>query len=40
MVSIPGGEFMMGSAAGEKDETPHKVAVSPFFMDACEVTQE
>lgn len=41
MVLIPGGEFVMGSDAKEArpDEKPaHKVRVSPFFMDATEVT--
>lgn len=41
MVLIPGGEFMMGSDAEDArpDEKPsHKVKVSPFLMDATEVT--
>lgn len=41
MVLIPGGWFEMGSAqSGEPDETPHRVYVSPFYMDRYEVTQE
>jgi formylglycine-generating enzyme required for sulfatase activity len=40
MVAIPGGWFEMGGAAGgEPDETPHRVCVSPFYMDQYEVTQ-
>ncbi len=43
MVPIPGGTFMMGSPdseAGHKpDEGPqHKVKISPFWMEKCEVT--
>ncbi len=43
MVPIPGGEFLMGSAAGETgrkpDEGPqHKVKISPFWMQQCEIT--
>jgi acetoin utilization deacetylase AcuC-like enzyme/formylglycine-generating enzyme required for sulfatase activity len=41
MVSIPAGEFPMGSKAGSADETPaHRVYVSAFLMDRHEVTQE
>ena len=41
MVAVPGGSFEMGSAASrEKDEAPHKVYVSPFYMDQYEVTQQ
>jgi formylglycine-generating enzyme required for sulfatase activity len=41
MVSLPGGEFTMGSDRGNPDEAPaHKVKVSPFLMDKFEVTQE
>ena len=45
MVPIPGGEFMMGSPAGEKDHKPdegpqHPVKVSPFWMSPYEVTWE
>jgi len=41
MVSLPGGEFMMGSAQGNADERPpHKVQVSPFLIDKFEVTHE
>ncbi|QLE57552.1 SUMF1/EgtB/PvdO family nonheme iron enzyme [Nostoc sp. TCL26-01] len=44
MVSIPGGEFWMGSPDGElkriKYESPqHKVTVQPFFMGKFPVTQ-
>ncbi len=43
MVAIPGGEFAMGSPAGEKgrkdDEGPqHPVKIRPFWMGKCEVT--
>ena len=43
MVPIPGGEYVMGSPeneAGRKpDEGPqHKVKISPFWMEQCEVT--
>jgi len=43
MIPIPGGEFLMGSPAGEagrgEDESPpHKVKVAPFWMGKCEVT--
>jgi len=41
MVSLPGGEFTMGSTSGNPDESPaHKVKLSPFLMDKFEVTQE
>ncbi|MBW4684132.1 MAG: formylglycine-generating enzyme family protein [Komarekiella atlantica HA4396-MV6] len=44
MVQIPGGTFMMGSPAGEKeresDEGPqHQVKVAGFFMGKYEITQ-
>jgi formylglycine-generating enzyme required for sulfatase activity len=43
MIPIHGGEFVMGSPAGEAnrkaDEGPqHKVKISPFWMEQCEVT--
>ncbi len=41
MVKIPGGTFMMGAdnKQSSEDEYPkHKVTVSPFYMDAAEVT--
>ena len=43
MLPIPGGEFVMGSPATEKnrkdDEGPqHKIKVEPFWMEQCEVT--
>lgn len=39
MVSIPGGTFLMGRGDGPDDEKPpHEVTVSPFQMDATEVT--
>ncbi len=41
MVSLPGGEFMMGRDQGNPDEAPvHKVRVSAFLMDKFEVTHE
>ncbi len=43
MVPIPGGEFILGSPAGEKgrknDEGPQvQVKIEPFWMGKCEVT--
>ena len=43
MVTIPGGEFVMGSPATEKDRKPdegpqHPVKISPFWMGAFEIT--
>ncbi|QJW94091.1 formylglycine-generating enzyme family protein [Frigoriglobus tundricola] len=39
MVSVPGGTFWMGRNDGPPDERPaHEVTVSPFRMDATEVT--
>lgn len=41
MVYIGGGDFMMGSNAGDEYERPaHKVGTRPFFMDVTEVTCE
>ena len=40
MVLVAGGEFSMGDPRGAADETPHKVAVSAFFMDRHPVSQE
>jgi formylglycine-generating enzyme required for sulfatase activity len=41
MVSLPGGEFTMGTSDGNDDEAPpHQVAVSPFLIDKYEVTHE
>ncbi len=41
MVSIPGGEFVMGSNNGDPDEAPpHAVSVAPFWMDVTEVTND
>lgn len=40
MALLPGGEFTMGDQRGEDDEQPaHRVTVSPFYIDVCEVTQ-
>jgi formylglycine-generating enzyme required for sulfatase activity len=40
MVLIPGGRFVMGDDQGEDDEKPaHEVELSPFYIDAAEVTQ-
>jgi len=40
MILVPGGSFEMGGANGEPCESPaHKVWVSSFLMDRCEVTQ-
>ena len=39
MIPIKGGEFMMGSDSGEKDEAPaFKTTVAPFWMEEHEVT--
>jgi formylglycine-generating enzyme required for sulfatase activity len=41
MISLAGGEFVMGSDNGGPEEKPaHKVRVSPFLMDQFEVTHE
>jgi formylglycine-generating enzyme required for sulfatase activity len=42
LVRIPAGEFVMGDAAGEFDERPmtHAVIKQPFWLGACEVTNE
>ena len=41
MVSLPGGEFIMGSNKGNADEAPaHKVRISAFLIDKYEVTHE
>jgi iron(II)-dependent oxidoreductase len=41
MVYIAGGDFMMGSNAGDEYERPaHRVSVAPFFIDVTEVTCE
>ena len=41
MISLPGGEFTMGSDHGSADEAPaHKVKLTPFLMDKYEVTHE
>ncbi|MBI3892808.1 MAG: SUMF1/EgtB/PvdO family nonheme iron enzyme [Candidatus Wallbacteria bacterium] len=39
MIYIPGGVFMMGSAAGSDDEKPiHKVTLSPYHIGRTETT--
>lgn len=39
MVTLPGGQFTMGNNRGDQDERPaHTVTVSPFKIDAYEVT--
>jgi formylglycine-generating enzyme required for sulfatase activity len=39
MVLVPAGEFTMGSDDGLYDEKPaHRVSLSAFFIDRCEVT--
>jgi serine/threonine protein kinase len=41
MAYVPGNEFTMGNDAGEESEKPpHKVTVTPFFIDLYEVTCE
>jgi formylglycine-generating enzyme required for sulfatase activity len=40
MVLLPGGEFFMGSDAGDTDERPrHRVRLSPFLLDAAPVSR-
>lgn len=39
MVLVPGGEFIMGSQAGDRDEKPsHAVNLGAFYIDTYEVT--
>jgi len=39
LVRVPGGDFVMGDAAGLADERPaHVVHVDPFWMGQCEIT--
>jgi formylglycine-generating enzyme required for sulfatase activity len=39
MVYVSGGEFIMGSAAGDDFERPpHRVSIKPFYIDQYEVT--
>jgi formylglycine-generating enzyme required for sulfatase activity len=39
MVLVPGGEFVMGTEDGHFDERPaHRVRLSAFYLDRCEVT--
>jgi formylglycine-generating enzyme required for sulfatase activity len=41
MVLVPAGEFIMGSADGDPDETPpHRVSLPAFYIDKYEVTHE
>jgi formylglycine-generating enzyme required for sulfatase activity len=41
MLRLPGGEFTLGDDQGEEDEKPaHRVRLSPFWIDAGEVSQE
>ncbi len=41
MVSLPGGDFIMGTDRGSPDEAPpHKVRLSPFLMDKFEVAHD
>jgi iron(II)-dependent oxidoreductase len=40
MILIPGGTFMMGAGTDEDYSPIHKVTVSSFFIDVCEVTNE
>ena len=41
MMTLPGGQFTMGSDRGNPDEAPpHRVSVSPFLMDKTPVTNE
>ena len=39
LISIPGGEFLMGQADGRDEERPvHRVSVAPFRLGRCQVT--
>ena len=40
LVLVPAGEFILGDAAGELDESPecHAVVERPFYLGRCEVT--
>lgn len=43
MIAIPGGQFLMGSPAGEKNRKPdegplHKVKLAPFYISQYEIT--
>ncbi len=41
MAYVPGGTFSMGSGNGEEAESPpHRVTLSPYFMDLTEVTND
>ena len=40
MIYVTGGEFLMGNDDGIDEEKLHKVYVSDFYMDKCEVTNE
>src|SRR6202035_5831451 len=41
MVSLPGGQFTMGTSSGEADEGPaHAVTVTGFLIDKYPVTHE
>ena len=41
MAYVPGGDFLMGSDAGDTiSKPPHFVTVAPFFMDVTEVTNQ
>lgn len=41
MVFIPGGSFEMGTSSGNADEAPpHRVELSPYYLDQTEVTNE
>ncbi len=39
MVSLPGGEFVMGSNQSDREKPPHRVRVSPFSIGKYPVTQ-
>lgn len=38
LITIPGGTFRMGDAAGDPNETPRQVGIGPFSIDRHEVT--
>lgn len=40
LVDIPGGTFVMGDAAGDANEAPHRVTVKAFRLMRTEVTNE
>ena len=40
MIQVPGGSFLMGSNDCDREQPPHTVTVSTFYIGETEVTQE